>query len=296
METGKISRRRQSFTMVANKAMRDKHLSLKAKGLYALMQSYLDMSSIGFVVYKSYLQNNTCADGKDSFNSAWKELEKAGYLLVEKTRTSKGTYAYEYTLLDEPINTDPHTAHPDAENPALDKPVMDVPKTVKPAMAESAMDKPTAEKPSLNKETLNQNLEKNTEHIYFSQITPEEFLIAKQNGTPLSSQDKTILRTLAKYGFSNEVQVALLDHVLSVSQNRLIKSFVEMVAGEWARDGVKTADDVKRETSKTLSNHKKTEVLPAYYYESQQEKDAEEKPVQSREEMMAWFEKMRQQG
>lgn len=274
METGKINRKRSSFTMVANKAMRDEHLSLKAKGLYSLMQSYLDMESIGFVVYKSYLQTHCCSDGRESFNSAWKELEKAGYLISEKKRSEKGTYVYEYTVLDSPnvenkdINNDPHTGNPSLDNPHLDNPVVEGPVLDKPSL-----DAPDPVNPSVNKEVSKSDLKNNTKHMYFSGITPEEFLIAKQNGAPLSSQEKSILRTLAKYNFPPEIQIALLDHVLSVSQNRLVRSFVEMVAGEWARDNVRNMDDVEREKNKTLTKGQRKEVLPAYYYEDSQSPD-----------------------
>ena len=270
VETGKINRKRQSFTMVANKAMRDKELSLKAKGLYALMQSYLDMETIGFVVYKSYLQNNCCTDGRDSFNSAWKELEKAGYLITEKKRTEKGTYVYEYTVVDNPSvhndEFDPHTG-----NPSLDKPSADKPKVDTPALDEPHADDPAADTPSVNKKQSIENLKNNTEntkHMYSSGVTPEEFLISRQNGIPLSGHDKKILKSLSNYGFTREVQVALLDYVLSVSQNRLVQSFVDMVAGEWARDGIVTLADVDAEKEKTITaapkQSKRQCVLPDY--------------------------------
>ena len=280
METGKINRKRTSFTMVANKAMRDEHLSLKAKGLYSLMQSYLDMESIGFVVYKSYLQTHCCSDGRESFNSAWKELEKAGYLISEKKRSEKGTYIYEYTVLDSPnegnkdINNDPHTGNPSLDNPHLENPSL-----VSPAPDTPSLDSPYPVNPSVNKDTPNSDLKNNTNHMYFAQITPDEFLIAKQNGTPLSSQEKSILRMLAKYNFSPEIQIALLDHVLSVSQNRLVRSFVEMVAGEWARDGVRTMDDVESEKTKTLAKSQRKETLPAYYRKDHQNVNPDEQPI-----------------
>lgn len=297
VETGKINRKRQSFTMVANKAMRDKNLSLKAKGLYALMQSYLDMESIGFVVYKSYLQNNCCTDGRDSFNSAWKELEKAGYLITEKKRTEKGTYVYEYTVVDNPSvhndESDPHTG-----KPSLDKPQVENPKTVNPIMGKPEAESPHAENPSVNKESAIENLKNNTEntkHMYLSGVTPEEFLISRQNGIPLSGHDKKIIKSLSNYGFSREIQIALLDYVLSVSQNRLVQSFVDMVAGEWTRDGVTTLQDVEKEKEKQITNStnqsKHQKVLPDYMVHPERYQDdstpiSPEKAKAVREQLM----------
>lgn len=273
MESGRINRKRQSFTMVANKAVRDKNLSLKAKGLYALIQSYLDMEEIGFVVYKTYLQASCCTDGRDSFNSAWKELENAGYVSTERKRTGKGTYIYEYTVYDSPEPK--KAASPPAGNPHTENPLLDNPSAVKPPVGsllvgEPMMAEPESGSPSVNKDKPYQNLENNTEntrHTYLLDIqtTPEDFLKSKQNGAPLSRSDKAVLTALSKYGFSDEVQIALLDYVLETSQNRLVKSFVEMVAGEWARDGVRTIEDAKRETAKTVSYGKRKEVLPQGY-------------------------------
>ena len=42
METGRI-RKKDGFTMVMNEVARDKRLSLRAKGLYLLVQSYITM-------------------------------------------------------------------------------------------------------------------------------------------------------------------------------------------------------------------------------------------------------------
>lgn len=279
MDAGRIRRKRGSFTVVSNQAMRDKSLSLKAKGLYSLIQSYIDMEAIGFVVYKTYLQNNCCSDGRDSFNSAWNELIKTGYLEVSKKRTEKGTYAYEYTIIDDPsshpsenlpkgqdngtsITPEKPSSKPDTGFPYVVSPEVDNPPLEKPEL-----DQPSTESPSLNKKITNQTLRKNIRHNntdISSNTDPESYLRSLQNGAPLSKTDKRTLEALAKYGFSNEVSNILLSYVLEVSQNRLISSFVEMVAGEWARDGVRTKEDAIRETEKTF--HKKSKrALPEYF-------------------------------
>lgn len=281
MDTGRIKRKRGSFTVVSNQAMRDKTLSLKAKGLYSLIQSYIDMESIGFVVYKTYLQNSCCSDGRDSFNSAWNELIKAGYLEVSKKRTEKGTYAYEYTIIDDPSTHSPENlpkgqegkaplpSKPDTGFPYVDDPKVDIPVPVQPLPDPPATEQPVTESPSLNKKITNQTIRKNTRHNNTDVLTgtdPESYLRSLQNGAPLSKTDKRTLEALAKYGFSDEVSIILLSYVLKSSQNRLVPSFVEMVAGEWARDGVCTKEDAIRETDKTF--HKKSRSLPGYYHDN----------------------------
>jgi hypothetical protein len=83
--------------MVSNELIRNKNISLKAKGLYALIQSYITMEN--FTLYKGYLMNN-CKEGEKAFESAWKELKDSGYLVQYKMQDSDGKFFYEYDLLD----------------------------------------------------------------------------------------------------------------------------------------------------------------------------------------------------
>lgn len=99
MNQGRFRKQKQKpFTQVSNAALRDKNLSLKAKGLYAQITMYLSIPD--FTLYKSAL-NNTSSDGETSFNTAFNELKKAGYLKIYKMQTPNG-FVYEYELLDEP--------------------------------------------------------------------------------------------------------------------------------------------------------------------------------------------------
>ena len=98
MESGQIRKKRKSFAQVSNTALMDQNLSLKAKGLYALIESLISIPN--FTLYKSTLFKYT-KEGTDAFESAWKELKKAGYLVQEKIQTHKG-FIYEYDLLDTP--------------------------------------------------------------------------------------------------------------------------------------------------------------------------------------------------
>lgn len=43
--------------------------------------------------------------------------------------------------------------------------------------------------------------------------------------------------------FSDDVINEMMEYILKRSENKLRKIFVEMVAGEWARDEVKTKED-----------------------------------------------------
>lgn len=99
-------RHKTSFSQVSNTIIRDNTISLKAKGLYSLIQSYITMDN--FVLYKDFLLQQ-CMEGESCFRGAWKELKDKGYLIQYKLRDPvTKTFYYEYELLDEPQVDFPH--------------------------------------------------------------------------------------------------------------------------------------------------------------------------------------------
>ena len=140
----------KDYTVMANFHLRDKSLSLKAKGLLSLMLSLpedWDYTTKGL----AYI----CKDGVDSICAAVKELENAGYVQRKRNRNSQGRLTnVEYTILEKPISTPevPQAAKrdksPKRENPVLDNPVLENPRQDIPEQ-----DLPKQEKPAqLNKE------------------------------------------------------------------------------------------------------------------------------------------------
>ncbi len=110
-------------------------------------------------------------------------------------------------------------------------------------------------------------------------LPPVSFLQAKQNGAEVSLTDRKILEDLSmKMHFSNEVINVLIEYVLKKSQNRLVKAYVDMVAGEWARDNVVTKEDAIKETKKrtfTKSYAPRTTSMPEYMNQIEQKEDKE---------------------
>lgn len=75
----------KDFTIMANHHLRNKKLSLKAKGLQSLMLSLppaWDYTLKGLATI--------CSDGVDSISSALKELENAGYVVRKRVRNEQG--------------------------------------------------------------------------------------------------------------------------------------------------------------------------------------------------------------
>ncbi|HEX3018009.1 MAG TPA: hypothetical protein VHP31_09175 [Caproicibacter sp.] len=103
-QTGKF-RHKVNFAAVSNTALQDTNLSLRAKGLYAMIQSYITIPN--YDLYKSYLMKISM-EGERAFNNAWNELKDRGYLKQYRIPGSnKGQFEYEYDLLDIPDMTSP---------------------------------------------------------------------------------------------------------------------------------------------------------------------------------------------
>lgn len=102
---GKFRHRKTSYAPVSNIALQDSKLSLKAKGLYALIQSYINIPN--FDLFKWYLVK-CCVEGEKAFDSAWKELKDKGYLKQYRIPgEDRGRFAYEYDLLDKADTSSP---------------------------------------------------------------------------------------------------------------------------------------------------------------------------------------------
>jgi len=102
---GRIKRKEIPFTQVSNNPLKDINLSLKAKGLYSVIQCYISIP--GYELYKETLEKK-CKEGQVAFDSTWEELKRRNYLKQTKTRDENGQYVYEYELYDS--NTHPHVS------------------------------------------------------------------------------------------------------------------------------------------------------------------------------------------
>lgn len=115
----------KDYTVMANHHLRDKALSLKAKGLLSLMLSLPDDWD-----YTTKGLAAICRDGVDSICSTVRELENAGYIQRRRVRDNHGRLAeIEYTILERPAETVPS---PKRENPVLENPVLEKPEQEKP--------------------------------------------------------------------------------------------------------------------------------------------------------------------
>ena len=113
----------KDFTVMSNHYLRNKALSLKAKGLLSLMLSLpedWDYTTKGLA--------QICKEGVDSISTALKELEKHGYLTRHRIRYKNGQLGdVEYTIHERPLDHSERGILPDQENPEHVKPMQDTP-------------------------------------------------------------------------------------------------------------------------------------------------------------------------
>ena len=99
----------RNYTVMSNQHLRDKRLSLKAKGLLSLMLSLpedWDYTTKGLA--------RICKDGVDSICTTVRELEGTGYIVRKRERRADGTLgSIEYTILEQSRQADA----PKRENP-----------------------------------------------------------------------------------------------------------------------------------------------------------------------------------
>ena len=101
----------KNYTVMSNYHLRDKRMSLKAKGLLSFMLSLpLDWD------YSLDGLEKICKEGKDSIRSALNELKLYGYLVIKKTQNEKGIFEYEYMIYEYPYSENPDMDYPDMEN------------------------------------------------------------------------------------------------------------------------------------------------------------------------------------
>ena len=137
--------RNTGYTVMSNHHLRNKELSLKAKGLLSQMLSLpedWDYTLAGL----SYINREKI----DAIREAVRELERAGYIVRSRERDEKGRLrGAEYVIYEHPQK--PVSDLPILENPTLDNPTLEKP----------MQEKPTLENPmQLNKDIQRTDLPK----------------------------------------------------------------------------------------------------------------------------------------
>ncbi|MGN0131242.1 MAG: DUF6017 domain-containing protein [Lachnospiraceae bacterium] len=125
--------RTRDYTVMSNCHLRDKRLSLKAKGLLSQMLSLPEDWDYTLAGLSSINR-----ESKDAIRSAVNELERAGYIRRYQTTDAQGKFSgNEYIIYEHPVETEngeaesqkqvlpqkPLSGNPSSENPTTENPV-----------------------------------------------------------------------------------------------------------------------------------------------------------------------------
>ena len=144
--------RNTGYTVMSNHHLRNKELTLKAKGLLSQMLSLpedWDYTLAGL----SHINREKI----DAIREAVKELEKAGYIVRSRERDEKGRLrGADYVIYEQPQPKEPEAATSSEQPPTSDLPTLENPTLDNPTLEKPTLEKPTLENPTqLNKEILN---------------------------------------------------------------------------------------------------------------------------------------------
>ena len=148
--------RNTGYTVMSNHHLRNKELTLKAKGLLSQMLSLpedWDYTLAGL----SHINREKI----DAIREAVKELEKAGYIVRSRERDEKGRLrGADYVIYEQPQPPQPEDGQP----PILDLPTLENPTLENPTLEKPTQENPTLENPTqLNKDIQRTNLPKKEE-------------------------------------------------------------------------------------------------------------------------------------
>ena len=105
----------KNYTIMSNYHLKEKEMSLKAKGLLSLMLSLpnnWDYTIEGLVAI--------CKENETAIKSTLKELKDFGYLEILKVQNQKGQFEYEYNIYEKPQSKKPEVENLGVENPSVE--------------------------------------------------------------------------------------------------------------------------------------------------------------------------------
>lgn len=115
--------RTKDYTVMSNCHLRDKRLSLKAKGLLSQMLSLPED-------WDYTLSGLACINREkvDAIRQAIKELEAAGYVVRSRKRDEKGRLqGSDYVIYEKPVSNLSALESPTLDNPTLETPTLENP-------------------------------------------------------------------------------------------------------------------------------------------------------------------------
>ena len=146
----------------------------------------------------------------------------------------------------------------------------------------------------LRKENLDTSNRSRMIHL-FETTSPYDFIKSKyKTGNPTSSDLAIISYLLIDLNLKPGVVNVLIDYVLRINNNKLIKSFVEVIAAQWSKSGIETVEsameiaekEYKKKKSANTKTIKKTVTPPDWFNKDIKEERASEEEIKKLESRM----------
>ena len=220
-----------NYSVISNEHLRNKDLSLKAKGLMTLMLSLppqWDFSIGGLVAI--------CKESHTSIRSAIKELEENRYLIRERKNNEKGYFVYEYTLFE--------TQQPHVEKQHMDKKDADKQHTAK----RRQINKDVVKKDKVNKDVIKKDKTKEIESMLESVNNPDLIILYRD----YIKMRQEIGAPLTKLGLEK-----LIDRCERLSKNniRIQKVLLETaLINNWKNIYLPREEELKAITNETIDD------------------------------------------
>ena len=252
--------RNKGYTVMSNHHLRNKELTLKAKGLLSQM---LSLPEDWDYTLAGLSQINR--EKIDAIREAIKELERAGYIVRSRERDEKGRLrGADYVIYEQP-HTEPTPDLPTLENPTLDNPTQEKPMLEKPTLENPMQLNKDIQKTDLpTKEKINTDLQ-STHSIPILSPTPspsdgEAAAPPERKGTGAKSQSAVeIYREIIKDNIEYEHLCQYAKGIDRDMLDEIVDLLVETVCS--ARKTIRIAGDdypaelVKSKLMKLNSSH-----------------------------------------
>ncbi len=131
-------------------------------------------------------------------------------------------------------------------------------------------------------------------HI-FETTKPAQFLASITKTPHLTKNDKDILSSLLiDFNLNPGVVNVLIDYVLKINNNKLIKNFIEVIAAQWKRSKIETVqqamDFAEKEYKKTqkfkVKKTNKKEIVPEWFDQKIESKKMDKEKLEALEAML----------
>ena len=208
----------KNYTCISNECLKDRGLSLKAKGLLVLMLSLPDTWD-----YSIEGLTAICSECKNTIVSILKELELNGYLTRTKVRNEKGQIIDTcYDIYESKIDDDRKPKKPYMENQDMEKPYME--------------NQPQLNTKELSTKELNTNkyddvVRENRKIINYC----EQYL-----GGSLTKQALDDLIDYIEFGMDADLIIRAVDKARDTNNRRW--AYVNGILKNWKKDNIKTTE------------------------------------------------------